>query len=88
MKIKEGYVLRSLCGNHIVTAEGLGLIDCNHMITLNDSAAYLWENIQGKEFTEEDLADLLIDKYEIVREIALADSVKLIQAWRNAGVLE
>lgn len=88
MKIKEGFVLRNLCGERIVSAEGLNQIDCNKLIVLNETAAYLWEEIEGKEFTEEYLADLLVDRYEVVREIALADCKKLVNDWREAGLVD
>ena len=51
MKIKEGFLLRELCGEHIVTAEGLENINFNKLISLNETAAFLWKALIGKEFT-------------------------------------
>ncbi len=88
MKIKNGFVLREMCGEKIVTGVGMEHVNFNKLISLNSTAAYLWEELVGKEFTVEDAAQLLVDQYEIDMELALADSAKLCEAWKNAGVLD
>lgn len=88
MRIKEGFVLRQMCGENIVAGEGLQHINFNKLITLNESAAYLWKEVVGKEFTQEELAELLIARYGIDKQLAMTDSGNLIQAWIDAGVAE
>ena len=65
MKIKEGFILRTICGEHIVVGEGLAQVNFNKMLSLNESAAYLWKEVEGKDFTQEDLVKLLLDRYEV-----------------------
>ena len=88
MKIKEGFILRTICGEHIVVGEGLAQVNFNKMLSLNESAAYLWKEAEGKEFTEEDLVKLLLDKYEVSQEQAAADVEKLTATWIQEGVVE
>lgn len=88
MKLKEGLKLRKLGREFIVVAEGMGLVNFNKMISLNSSAAYLWESVYGKDFTVEDLAKLLIDKYEIDQELASKDSANISKAWQDAELYE
>ncbi len=88
MKIKKGFILRQMCGENIVTAEGLEHINFNKLISLNSSAALLWEKVVGKEFTAEEMAQYLIEAYGIGMELALKDSKALCQAWIDAGVAE
>ena len=88
MKIKDGFILREMCGENIVTAEGIEHINFNKLISLNSSAAYLWENLIGKEFSVEDMAALLVEQYDIDMELALKDSEALCQAWKEAGIAE
>ena len=88
MKIKEGFVLREMCGEHIVAAEGLQHINFNKLISLNSTAAFLWEAVAEKEFTAEDMAELLVEEYGIDMELALNDSKKLMQSWIDAGGAE
>ncbi len=88
MKIKNGFVLREMCGEKIVTGVGMEHINFNKLISLNESAAYLWEELAGKEFTVKDMATLLVNHYEIDMELAMKDSENLCKAWEKAGVLE
>jgi len=88
MKIKEGFILRQICGEYVVVGEGLAQVNFNKMLSLNESAAYLWKAVEGKEFTEEDLIQLLLDQYEVTREVAANDVKKLIAIWKEQGVAE
>lgn len=88
MKIKNGFVLRRMCGEYIISAEGMENINFNKLISLNESAAYLWESVEGKEFTEKDLAGLLIEKYGIDEALAAKDSAAIAKAWHEAGLVE
>lgn len=88
MKIKEGFVLREMCGENIVAGEGLEHINFNKLISLNSTAAFLWNALIGKEFTEEEMARLLVEEYSIDMELALKDSKALCTAWAEAGIAE
>ncbi len=87
MKQKEGFKLRHIGKEHIIVAEGLENIDFSKIISLNDSASMLWEAIEGKEFTVEELADLLIEEFNIDHETALADAQSLAEGWIDAGIV-
>ena len=88
MKIKEGFVLRQMCGENIVAGEGLQHINFNKLLSLNESAAYLWQELVGKEFTLEEMAELLIARYGIDKQLAMTDSEKLMKVWAEVGVAE
>lgn len=88
MRIKEGFTLRSIVGQYVVIGEGIAQVDFNKMITMNDSAAYLWQGVEGKDFTVEDLTRLLTDKYEVTEEKAAADAAKIAAKWIEAGLVE
>ena len=88
MKIKDGFILRSICGEFIVVGEGLAQVNFNKMLSLNESTAYLWKEVEGKTFTQEDLVQLLLDKYEVSQEQAAADVEKLTATWIKEGVVE
>ena len=88
MKIKEGFILRSICGEYIVVGEGLAQVNFNKMLSLNESAAYLWKEVTGKEFSLDDLVQLLLDQYEVTPEQARQDVEKLTATWIQEGVVE
>ena len=88
MKAKKGFNLREVCGEQIVVPEGVENIDFSNIISMNETAAYLWAEVQGKEFDAELLADLLTQAYEVDYEQALADSTQLINEWIKAEIVE
>ena len=88
MKAKPGFNLRVVCGENIIVAEGEENIDFNNIISMNESSAYLWQNIQGKEFTHEDLVGLLTQEYEVDEAMALKDVKALTELWLQAGIIE
>lgn len=88
MKICEGMVLRSLAGCFIVTGDGRSPVDFSKVISLNETAAYLWNEVKDKEFSVDDLAALLTARYEVDEATAKADAQKLADTWREAGLLE
>ncbi len=88
MKIKKGFELRDVCGEKVVIATGIENVDFSKMISLNESAAYLWQAVEGKEFDARLLADLLLQEYEVDDATALADAEKTIESWRECGIAE
>ena len=65
MKTKKGFNLRNVCGENIIVAEGEENIDFSDIISMNETSAYLWKQVQGKEFTPEQLVDLLMQEYDV-----------------------
>ena len=88
MKIKKGFELREVCGEHIIVAYGRENIDFNKVISLNESATYLWKNIFDKDFTAETMADLLQQEYEVDAETAGRDAKALLDEWMKVGLVE
>lgn len=88
MKIKEGFELRTICGENIVVAHGRQNIDFSKIISLNESAAYLWRNVTDKDFDASLLAKLLTVEYEVDEATAFADAQKVVQEWSDAGLAE
>lgn len=87
MKILEGFRLRKLGNEHIIIGEGLQQVNFNKMVSLNETAAFLWYKLEGRDFTVEDMADLLCGEYEVSREVALKDAAFLAEKWLEAGLI-
>ena len=89
MKIKEGFIMRTLCGQHVIQAVGPKSVNFSKLISLNETAAFLFRKLVGAgDFTVEKMADLLLEEYEVERETALADCGKLLEQWNKIGILE
>ena len=89
MKIKKGFVLREVCGEHVIIGEGLGAINFGKMLALNESAAWLWKQaVMMDDFTIESLAEKLCQEYEVSAEEALQDVTETIGEWQRVNVVE
>ena len=88
MKTKKGFVLRNVCGENIIVAEGTENIDFTKIISMNETAAYLWKNVEGKEFDSDTLMSLLINEYEVDDATANKDAKNIAKQWIEAGIAE
>ena len=68
MKIKDGFVLRTVAGETVVLPTR-GTTDMDMMITLNDTGRFLWECLQ-KETDENAMVEALLGEYDVSREVA------------------
>ena len=89
MRIKQGFVLREVCGERVIIGEGLGAINFGKMLALNETAAWLWKQAQEMgDFTIEALAERLCEEYDVTPDEAKADVADIINEWQQVGVTE
>lgn len=62
MKIKKDFSLRTMMGQNIILAEGANADSYGKIISLNDTAAYLWGELKGREFDVEGTSEILVKK--------------------------
>ena len=84
----EGFKLRKLGNEYILVGESMALINFNKMITLNETAAFLWQEAEKGEFDVNSLCNALFAEYEVSPEQAMTDVSATIDSWKKAGVIE
>ncbi len=87
MKVKEDFLLREVAGCFVVVPVGKATVDFNGMLNLNDTGAFLWENLQ-EETTKKELVEKLLSTYEITEDIASRDVDLFIKKLEDADLLE
>lgn len=78
MRIIEGLDRREVCGEAILVPTGEKAADFSKLISLNDSSLYLWKEMEGKDFTADDLVQSLLKEYEVDEETACKDVDKFL----------
>ena len=87
MKIKDGFILRKIANSDMVVPVGNNIADFNGIISLNETAAFLWNRL--KEGTEIPLmVDALIEEYDISRILATEDVEHFVTKLQQANILE
>ena len=88
MKIKSGFMLRTIAGCKVVVSVGRRTLDFNGIINLNDSGAFLWERLE-KGATEDSLTADILANYTDVDEPTARESVReFVRTLREAGCLD
>jgi len=87
MKFKDGYKVRSMAGENVVIMQGTAGSDMTRIISLNDSSLLLWNELQGKEFEVADVANILVENYEIDLATAERDAKAWIEKLQECGLI-
>lgn len=89
MKIKEGFEIQNVCGEHIIVPAGAENVDYSRIISLNETAAYLWQSVADKpSFTIDDMVALLLAEYEVEEDIAREDCEMIVERWKEMELVE
>ena len=87
MKLSNNYILREIAGEKVVVKQGTHGVDMTKIISFNESAAALWENFCNKEFSADEVADYLIERYGIDKERAVKDTNLWIEKLVGCGAI-
>lgn len=87
MKIREEYKVREMAGEHVVIMQGRLGVDMTKIISLNESALYLWNALAGKEFSVDDAARLLTERYEVDDATAARDAAAWVEQLRDCKLI-
>ncbi len=88
MKLKQNYKVREIAGEKMVVMHGKDGVDLTKVILLNNSAEWLWNSLQGKDFSLDSTAKLLEERYKIGKEQSEADAGKWIDSMVKVGLIE
>ena len=87
MKIKEGFMLREVAGNHVVVPVGKASTLLNGIIRLNGSGVLLWGLLKDGA-DEKSLVSKLAVEYGISEEQAAQDAGAFLDSLKEIGCLE
>lgn len=85
MKIRDGYLLKEVAGNHVVVP--VGNVSFNGMLSLNETGVLIWKKLQDG-CTEEDLVAAFLEEYDVSEERAKNDVSVFVEKLKNAGVID
>ncbi len=86
MKIKDGFILRDVAGSYIVVPVGSQTLDFRCMITLNETGAFLWQQLQQEQEATA-LVEALLAEYEVEPDVAKADVDRFVESLQEADLL-
>ena len=68
MKIKQGFILHRIGDDYIIMQDGSSNVDFSKVISLNQTSAMLWQEIENKEFDTDSVTEALTSLFRAVGE--------------------
>ncbi len=87
MRIKEGFILKKIADDFLVVPTGDNIVDFAAAVSLNETGAFLWEQIKSSK-TLEELTALMISEYDVDETTAEADTKEYISLLKSHGFIE
>lgn len=87
MKLREDLMLRHLGDEYVIIDPEQDMVDMSKVYTLNETAAFLWKELQGKEFNVETVTEVLLNYYNVEYAVAKKDAQRLVYDFEKQGLL-
>ncbi|MDR1718169.1 MAG: PqqD family protein [Prevotella sp.] len=88
MRRKEDIKIKEIAGERVAIRQGSHGQDMTKIIAFNPVAEWLWNQLEGKNFTKEDVMDLLMGTYKIEQSTAEGDAERWINQCIEADIIE
>lgn len=86
MKRSDDFLLRDVAGTLVIVPVGAAVSAFPGMITLNATAAYIWELLE-QEQTVDSLVAAMVEHYEVEEAVARADVEAFLNKLQPTGAL-
>lgn len=86
MKLNPDLVLRQIGEEYMIVNPFSDTVDMAQVYSMNETAAWLWQQLEDKEFTTAEVGELLCQEYEVDSQTAQTDANELCQHWLQAGL--
>ena len=70
MRLHEEVKLHTVADKSFIFARNGNVMDMTKIISFNNSSAWLWKQLEGREFTERDAYEILSTRYRLNEEEA------------------
>jgi hypothetical protein len=87
MRRKSDFMMQNVGGENLLVPLGAQVMDMNGFITLNATAACVWE-LLAQERSLAELAAALAERFDVTPESALADVQTFVDEIAKMGLLE
>lgn len=87
MKLKKGFVLHNVGGEHMAVATGETAKVFNGLIRNNDQAHFIFSMLL-EDITEDQIVEEMFKTYDAPREQIAADVHRMLERMREEGILD
>lgn len=88
MKIKNEFKVRNVGGENVILLQGKHGVDTTKIVSLNETALWLWNRFADRYFTTEQVTDALVEEFGIDRELAKKDAITWVEMMIRNTLIE
>lgn len=79
--------LRKIGRKYILVEVRNQKVNITDVFTMNATAAFLWQRMCERDFTVNELAEAICERFEVAFETAVADIHRQLEEWKDYGLL-
>ena len=87
MQLKDNYTLQKVGEEYVLLAQDSLQVDFSKVITLNETAADIWQYIKNQNFDIQTIITYLTNNYDVDIETAQADAQEMIDSLLSIGAI-
>ena len=87
MKRKADFIMQNIGGENLLVPLGAQVMDLNGLITLSDTAAWVWE-LLAEERSLDELTAAVAERFDVAAATARADVQTFLDEIAKMGLLE
>lgn len=86
MKQNPDFILRSVADTKLLVPVGAAAVQFAGMVTVNDTSAWLWEQLRTEQ-TPETLVSAMLTRYDVDEETARRDVEQFVASLTEIGAI-
>lgn len=86
MKIIKDFILRNIAGEYVLIPTGTTTQEFNGLISLNEIAAFIWNNIENVDDVD-GMVKLILEEYEIDEMTAKIDVENFLAGLKESNII-
>lgn len=88
IKIKQGFEIRTICGENLIVPLGKHNIDFSKVIYLNETSMFIWRLIEKGVNGVDEIVEAMTEVYNVERETCLNDVNEFLDSLIENNIIE
>lgn len=88
IKIKQGFEIRTICGENLIVPLGTHNIDFSKVIYLNETSMFIWRLIEKGVNGVDEIVEAMTEVYDVERETCLNDVNEFLDSLIENNIIE
>ncbi len=88
MRVRDNLQLRKVGGRYMIVDSAVENVNTADIFMFNEMAAAVWQHIEGRDFTVEEVVGWICEVYDVERDVAHNDVARQMADFASYGLLD